>query len=349
MMNILYVLAAIVILGVIVAVHEFGHYLAGRLTGMGILEYSIGMGPKLFGFEKSGIKYSLRAIPLGGYCAFLGEDEAMADPRAMRNQKVWKRLITVAAGPLMNFVLAFVVAVAFYSAYGAYEPAPVVASLVEGSAAEAAGFEPGDVITWVEGDYISMDAAGQAGLIERIREADGSTPILFDVDRGGEQVQISLTPEWNEEAGAYQIGVMLGTVPVDLGFIESVKLGGVAMVEMSGMMIDGLRQLFGSKEMLEQTMGPVGIVTTVSRDVSQGFDMVLNWVVIISLNLGIMNLLPIPGLDGGRLLFLIYEGIFRKPIPTDKEAIVHVIGLVLVLAFLAVITFKDVTRIFIGG
>jgi len=349
MMSVVYVLAAIVMLGLIVAVHEFGHYLAGRLTGMGILEYAIGMGPKIFGFEKGGIKYSLRAIPLGGYCSFLGEDEAMDDPRAMRNQKVWKRFVTVAAGPLMNFVLAFVVIVAYYCAYGAYQSAPLVADVVAGSVAETAGFAAGDVITAVGDVQISMDASGQSLLIENIRSADDSAPVVFEVDRNGEKMQISLVPEWSEEAGAYQIGVMLGGTIVRLGLIDGIRLGGVALVEMSTMMIDGLRQLFGNKEMLEQTMGPVGIISTVSRDVSQGMDMVMNWIVIISLNLGIMNLLPVPGLDGGRLLFLTYEGIFRKPIPTDKEAIVHLIGLLLVLAFLVFITFKDVANIFTGG
>jgi len=348
-MNILYVIAAIVILGVIVAVHEFGHYIAGRLTGMRILEYAIGMGPRLCGFEKSGIKYSLRLFPFGGFCAFAGEDDASEDSRAMRNQQVWKRFITVAAGPVMNFVLAFVMLVVFYTAYELYEPAPVIASLVEGSAAEMAGFAPGDVITMVENEPVSMDSAGQSRLIELIREADEGRTIAFEVDRNGETIELALTPEWNEEAGAYQIGVMLGTVPVRLSFGEAVRYSGFMMAEMSTAMVDVWRQLFTNKEVLESTMGPVGIITTVSRDVSQGMHMVINWIVVISLNLGIMNLLPVPGLDGGRLLFLIVEGVRRKPIPVEKEAWVHAAGLILLLCFVAFITFKDVARLFIGG
>lgn len=135
MMTLLYVLTAVVILGVIVAVHEFGHYLMGRITGMAILEYAIGFGPKIFGFEKGGIKYTLRAIPLGGYCAFLGEDDDADDPRAMRKQPVWKRFLTVVSGPLMNFVLAFVATVVLIWGYGSGMGVPVVHSVVENSAA----------------------------------------------------------------------------------------------------------------------------------------------------------------------------------------------------------------------
>ena len=337
------------ILGVIVAVHEFGHYLVGRLTGMGILEYAIGFGPKLFGFEKGGIKYSLRLIPLGGYCAFLGEDEAMDDPRAMRNQAVWKRFLTVAAGPAMNFVLAFVATVALIWGYGTYQSAPVVHSLVEGSAAQEAGILPGDVITAVDGVEITMDAQGQALLIGTIQKTEAGAEIALDVDRNGEKMRFSIVPEFNEEDGVPQVGVMLGTVPLRFGFLESVAMSGRTMIAMTGAMLDGLRQLFTTKDAIDQTMGPVGIISTVSQQVSEGFDMALNWIVIISLNLGIMNLLPVPGLDGGRLLFLIVEGVRRKPIPTDKEAWVHAGGILLLLGLIAVITFRDIMRIFTGG
>lgn len=348
-MSILYIFAAIVILGVIVAVHEFGHYLMGRLTGMAILEYAIGFGPKLLGFEKGGIKYSLRLIPLGGYCAFLGEDEAMDDPRAMRNQPVWKRFLTVLSGPLMNFMLAFVATVALIWGYGAYQRAPLVVSLVENSVAVEAGIEPGDVITAVDGVEITMDAAGQQLLIGTIQASDGATEMTLEIDRGGETIMVDVVPEMDVEAGVCQIGVMLGAIPIRFSFAESVAMSGRTMVSLCGAMLDGLRQLFTTKDAIDQTMGPVGIISTVSEQVSQGFDVALNWIVIISMNLGIMNLLPVPGLDGGRLLFLIVEGVRRKPIPTEKEAWVHAGGILLLLGFIMVITFRDIMRIFTGG
>ncbi|MDO4740165.1 MAG: RIP metalloprotease RseP [Eubacteriales bacterium] len=347
-MSVLYVLAAIVILGLIVAVHEFGHYIAGRLCGIGILEYSIGFGPRLLGFERGGIKYSLRLIPLGGYCAFLGEDEGMDDPRAMRNQPVWKRLVTTAAGPLMNFVLAFLLMIVFYNAFDVYQSAPVLYEVVEGSAAQEAGLEAGDVIVSVNGERLTCDPLGQAQLISTIRAA-GAQEVSLEIDRGGELLKKTLVPEYNEQDQAYQIGILLGTVPVRLNFVQSLQQSGYAMLNMSTMMVDALRQMFTSKEVIEQTMGPVGIISTVSQDMRQGADMVLNWAVVISLNLGIMNLLPVPGLDGGRILFLIIEGIRRKPIPVEKEAWVHAGGLLLLLGLIVVITFRDVARIFTGG
>lgn len=348
-MTVLYVLAAILILGVIVAVHEFGHYLMGRLTGMTILEYAIGFGPKIFGFEKGGIKYSLRAIPLGGYCAFLGEDEAMDDPRAMRNQPVWKRFLTVLSGPLMNFVLAFLATVLLIWGYGSYMNAPVVHSLVEDSAAQQAGLQAGDIITAVDGVAISMDSEGQALLISTIQQMDGGQEITLAVERNGEELEIVLVPQYNEESGVYQIGVMLGTVQVKYSLWESLRLSGGVMVGLTAAMLEGLKALFTTKEALDQTMGPVGIISTVSEQVSQGFDYVLNWIIIISMNLGIMNLLPIPGLDGGRLLFLLVEGIRRKPIPTEKEAWVHAIGVLLVFGLIIVITYRDIVRLITGG
>ena len=194
-----------------------------------------------------------------------------------------------------------------------------------------------------------MDAQGQALLIGTIQKTEAGAEIALDVDRNGEKLQFLIVPEFNEEDGVLQVGVMLGSVPLRFGFFESVALSGRTMVAMTGAMLDGLKQLFTTKEAIDQTMGPVGIISTVSQQVSEGFDMALNWIVIISLNLGIMNLLPVPGLDGGRLLFLIVEGVRRKPIPTDKEAWVHAGGILLLLGLVAVITFRDIARIFTGG
>lgn len=349
-MSVLYVLAAVVLLGVIVAVHEFGHYCMGRLTGMAILEYAIGFGPKIVSFTKNGIRYSLRLIPLGGYCAFLGEDADVADdPRAMRKQPVWKRFLTVLSGPLFNFILAFLATILLIWGFGMYENTPVVHALVEGSAAEQAGLAPGDSVTSINGLAISQDAKGQALLIDTIRSLAGEEEVPLTVLRGEETLSLSVTPQWNAEENVWQIGVLLGTVHVRYSFLTSVRLSGGVLMGLLAAMIESLKLLFTTKEAFEQTMGPVGIISTVSSQVSQGFDYVLNWVIIISANLGIMNLLPIPGLDGGRLLFLLVEGVRRKPIPAEKEAWVHAIGVILVLGLVVVITFKDILRLFTGG
>jgi len=343
--NFLYIIVAVLLLCLLIVVHELGHFIAGRLCGIGVIEFSVGFGPKLLGWRRKDTDYSIRAIPLGGYCKFVGEDDESSAPDAMNNMPVWKRFLTVAAGPAMNVLFAYLAAVLMLCMfYGTISPS--VDTVVDGSPAQQAQLMPGDVITAANGSEIAFDAEGTNALREIIQASDS---VQLTVDRGGETIELALTPEWNEEAGAYQIGVMLGTVPVRLSFGEAVRYSGFMMAEMSTAMVDVLRQLFTNKEVLESTMGPVGIITTVSRDVSQGMHMVINWIVVISLNLGIMNLLPVPGLDGGRLLFLIVEGVRRKPIPVEKEAWVHAAGLILLLCFVAFITFKDVARLFIGG
>ena len=153
--NLLYILLAIVILGVLVMVHEFGHYIVGRLTGMTVLEFSIGFGPKLLGWRRKGIDYSLRLIPLGGYCSFLGEDENNDDPRAMNNQPVWRRFLTVLAGPLMNFVFAFLICVVSMMLYEGVRSLPQIQEVAAGSPAAEAGIAPGDTIVAVNGREIT--------------------------------------------------------------------------------------------------------------------------------------------------------------------------------------------------
>ena len=349
MITVLYVLVAILILGLIVTAHEFGHYIVGRLTGMAILEFSVGFGPKIFGFRRGEIDYSLRAIPLGGYCAFLGEDEENPDPRAMRNMPVWKRFLTILAGPAMNFVLAFLAAVILIWGWGGSEGAPVVGTVVEESPAAEAGLLEGDVVSAIDGEALTCDDEGAARLVELIRAADASRALALTVDRGGETLEIDLVPAYNEEAGAYQIGILLGYIPVRYGFFQSVRLAGPYIGQITRMMLNALRALVTTGEGLKDTMGPVGIISFVSQEVRQGFDMALYLVIIISLNLGIMNLIPFPGLDGGRLLFLVVEAIRRRPVDPKKEGWVHAVGVIALLGLIVVITYRDIVRLFTGG
>ena len=172
MIKILYVIIAIFMLGFIVTIHEFGHYLVGRICGIGIVEFSIGMGPKLFGFQRKGIQYSIRAIPIGGYCAFVGEDEKNDDPRAMNNQPVWKRFLTVAAGPVMNFVLGYLFCAILLSSFIVAEYLPRIEEIYENTAAATCGIELGDVITDINGTPISFDQEGVAAVRETLNAAD---------------------------------------------------------------------------------------------------------------------------------------------------------------------------------
>ncbi len=347
--NVLYVLLAIVMLGIIVTVHEFGHYLVGRLCGIGVLEFSVGFGPRLFGWERKGIQYSLRAIPLGGYCAFLGEDERNDDPRAMNNQPVWKRFLTVLAGPFMNFVLAFVVCAIMLNAYFIAETYPIIDQVVQGMPAEAAGLMAGDKILSVNGVELTNDSAGVSLMLQTMQSGDLTKPVELSIERDGarQDFQMTAVPVEAEGATRYQIGIVFSSRT--FSFFESLREAGSYMAETTGMMLDSLKNLIFKGEGLEDTAGTVGIIAVVAQRAREGMYMVLWLMYIISLNLGIMNLLPIPALDGGRLLFLIVEAIRRKPIPPEKEGLVHAVGMVLILGLFVVLTYHDIARLVTGG
>ena len=347
--NILYILLAIVMLGIIVTVHEFGHYCVGRLCGIGIVEFSVGFGPRLLGWERKGIKYSLRAIPLGGYCAFVGEDERNDDPRAMNNQPVWKRFLTVLAGPFMNFVLAFVVCAIMLNAYFIAETYPIVDQVMEGMPAEASGLMAGDRILEVNGVELANDSSGVSLMLKTMQSGDMTRPIDLVVERDGQRMDfaITATPVESDGETRYQIGIVFSSR--NYGFFESIREAGSYMVETTGLMLDSLKNLIFKGEGLNDTAGTVGIIAVVAQRAREGFYEVLWLMYIISLNLGIMNLLPIPALDGGRLLFLIVEMIRRKPIPPEKEGMVHGIGMILLLGLFVLLTYHDIVRLVTGG
>lgn len=352
--NTLYVLLAILMLGIIVTVHEFGHYVVGRACGIGIKEFSVGFGPRIFGWERKGIKYSLRCIPLGGYCAFVGEDERNDDPRAMSNQPVWKRFLTVLAGPFMNFVLAFIVCVSMLAGYyqTTDEILPVVGQLIEGMPAQEAGLQPGDRILAVNGSEIPDGTAGAEHASALIQSGEDSAPVSLRVQRGEETLDFDIAPRVVDDGrggSVRQIGIYYSYRERRLTFSEALREAPGYTAEVMGMMLDSLRRLIFKGEGLEDTAGTVGIIAVVSQQARQGFQNVLWLMFIISLNLGIMNLLPLPALDGGRLLFLIIETIRRKPIPPEKEGLVHGIGMVLLLGLFVVLTYHDIVKLISGG
>lgn len=349
--NILYVLLAILMLGLIVTAHEFGHYLAGRLCGIGVVEFSIGFGPRIFGWERKGIQYGLRAIPLGGYCAFVVEDEQSDNPRAMNNQPVWKRFITVFSGPFMNFVLAFVVCAVMLNCFFVAETYPVIDQVVANTPAETADLQVGDEILAINDVSLTHDTEGVELLLSTMQSLDLTQPLTLNIQRGEATFPVSLTAQaiMDEATGNtnWQIGIVFKSRTYN--FIESVQQAGSYMVETTLMMLDSLKNLIFKGEGLQETTGAVGIIALVSQRARDGLYMVLWLMFIISLNLGIMNLLPLPALDGGRLLFLIVEGIRRKPIPREKEGLIHAIGLAILFGLMILLVFKDVIQLFNGG
>ena len=347
----MYVLIGILLLGILIAVHEFGHFIAARICGIEVMEFAIGMGPKLFGWTgKSGTKFSLRAIPLGGFCAFYGEDDVEGktkdDPRAYSKQNVWKRIFTVAMGPMMNFILAFLVALGFYWTSGMMEVLPVIDMVDPASPAAEAGIQPGDRIIAVDGvDYTDAPVTAiQAAL------NTGGAPVDVTLQqREGDSAQITLrlTPAWNEQAKRYLIGITFATRSTPLPLGTAVTKAWSYCKDAGTAVFDALSGLFTDPEIRDQVAGPVGTIQVVSQAVKKdGFDAFISLLVMISVNLGIMNLLPIPGLDGSRIVFHLIEAVRGKPIKPEREALVHFSGMIFLLGLMVFFTFKDVARIF---
>lgn len=357
-MTFLLVLAAILLLGILIVVHELGHFWAARLTGISVHQFSVGFGPKLLKWKskKYETEFMLRAIPLGGYCMFVGEDDAEGkhedDPRAYHKQKVWKRMLSVLMGPGMNFVLAFVVAVLLFYIGGVQTVIPYVSSVEPTGPAALAGFEAGDVLYSVNGQNI------QDGTTEKVVNVisgykAGDAPLAVTVLRGADlaPVTLSVTPFLDENTGKPRIGVMIGGMlapeKARISFGESVKLSYNTCVSAGKIILGGLRDLVFHGQGLEQSAGPVGIVSEIATQTREyGLDGYLYLLIILSINLGLVNLLPIPGLDGSRLLFMLVEAIFRKPINRKAEAVIHLTGFALLVTVMIFFTFKDIQRLF---
>lgn len=354
----MYIIIALLLLGILVTAHEGGHFLAARLTGIPVSEFAIGMGPKLLGWhsKKHGTQFSLRLIPVGGYCAFVGEDDAdgshMGQESAFNNQPVWKRMLTVLSGPLMNFVLAFVALVLFLWIGGIDTRTDYIDHFINVSAAGpaySAGLQDGDVIASVNG-VNTLDGTTDT-LINAIGSYQaGDAPLHMTILRGEDTFETDLTPFWDEEEGRYRIGITIQGYyrvekqPCTLG--EALYFSWDYCLYASGAIFDSLKGMVTTGEGLDQVSGPVGIVSMVSTQVETGgLTSFFTLLAIISINLGMMNLLPIPGLDGSRLVFFIIEAIRRKPVPPKKEALVHLIGMGLLMLLMVVLVFKDVARL----
>ena len=343
----MYVLIGILLLGILIAVHEFGHFIAARICGIEVMEFAIGMGPKLLGWTgKSGTKFSLRAIPLGGFCAFYGEDDVEGkskdDPRAYGKQNVWKRLFTVAMGPMMNFVLAFIVFLGFYWTSGMMEVVPVIEAVDATSPAAVAGMLPGDRITAVDGmDFTDAPVTD----IQAALNTNG-VPVEVTVLRGEDVHTLTMTPAWNEDYQRHMIGITFAQETRALPFGTAVRASWDYCVDAGSAVFTALKGIFTDPEIRDQVSGPVGAVDVVAKAVRQdGFIAFVSLLVLISVNLGIMNLLPIPGLDGSRIVFHLIEAVRGKPIKPEREALVHLIGMVFLFGLMIFFTFKDVLRL----
>lgn len=422
------IILALLVLSAIIIIHEFGHFILAKANGVGVTEFAVGMGPRIIKFQKGETLYCIKLLPFGGSCMMVGEDENSDDEKAFNNKSVWARISIIAAGPIFNFILAFIMAVIIVSNIG-YDPC-IVSRIQQDSAAMEAGIKEGDLIVAINGkkvyfsrdyslmemiypdetmnitymrngerfsttltpkymehDYYQMGIsiseleivsvsqgmpAYEAGILQNdvivaidgvmmenaqqavsaINNCGGKT-ICLTVLRNQEQMDIEVTPKIVHTSG-YETGLSVYYGRVRTNALETIRMSFHEVGYCIRTVVESLKMMIGGKVSKDDVAGPVGVVTLIGEVVEESksdgnFYVMLNlfnMVLMLSANLGVMNLLPLPALDGGRLVFLVIEAVRRKPIDREKEGMVHFIGIILLMLLMVFITFNDIMKLF---
>lgn len=373
------VILFIVIFCIVVVAHEFGHFIIAKANGIHVVEFSIGMGPTLLHFGKGDTKYSLKLLPIGGACMFEGEDGlkemdetdkedgdkdhkdqetreikedlgTLKKSGAFPDAPVWARIATVVAGPVFNFILAYIFSAIIVASIGS--DLPVIGTVGEGTAASEAGLMTGDEIVELNGKHIHLFR--EISLEAMLNEGE---PVNIVYERDGQRTAVTLNPKYSEKDGRYYYGI------APLNGYTKFSLPGVAEYSFYEVKywidttIRSLGMLVTGKAGIKDLSGPVGMVDAVDTIYTESKQdgafyvwlNMLNFAILLSANLGVLNLIPFPALDGGRLLFLVIEAIRRKPIPPEKEGIFHFVGFALLMLLMVVVMYNDIARLVTGG
>ena len=351
----IYIIAAILIFGVLIAVHELGHFLAAKACGVRVNEFAIGMGPALLKKTKGDTQYSLRLLPIGGFCAMEGEEEDSSDPAALNNQGFWQKLLIFAAGALMNFLAGLIIILVLYAGVKAVN-VPVIRGFAEGCPLEsAAGLQEGDRILSIDGEriYTFSDVSlllgrNKTGDFDLVIRRDGQKLRLenFHMERG----------EYLDQSGEKFTGFGLYFGAEELTFGGRLKYCWNQAVDFVRLVRLSLQMLITGEAGFSDMSGPVGIVSTIttvgeqSESAAAAAANIAYLAALIAVNLAVMNLLPLPALDGGKIFFLVVNAlcmrIIRKQIPAKFENYVHLAGFILLMGLMLVITFQDVLKLF---
>jgi len=351
------ILSAVVVLGVLIVVHEFGHFIVAKWAGVGVLKFSVGFGPKLFSRTVNGTEYALSAIPLGGFVKMVGEDPDSSEPVnpliSFSHQNVWKRIAIVVAGPVFNLIFAFVALTLVLVVYGQAVPSDVakVGRVMGDMPAARAGLQAGDVVTSVD----QTPVANWDALSAAIR-ASGGQSVTLSVQRSGRAVELTLTPEaqpdkniFGEVVGqAYVIGIERGSEQVNVSPLEAISNGAKQTVWWIQTLVMSVVKIFQGRISSQDIGGPLLIIQAAGQQAQVGFESLLRFMAVISINLGILNLLPIPILDGGHLLFFLIEIVMRRPLEVRHREIAQQVGLVILIGLMAFAFYNDILRIVRG-
>ena len=337
-----YLLVMVFVFGILIFIHEFGHFFTARRCGVAIKEFAIGMGPTLFSWQskKYETKYALRAFPIGGFVSMVGEDEASDDVNAFCNKKVWQRMLITVAGPLMNLILGFILMLAVVLIQG-----PVATTTIgefDENALSATHLQVGDEILEVDGTRVR---SGNEVLYEIMNQ--GYEPIDILVKRNGSKILVEdvVFPTFEDQ------GVTFGDMDFQVlleerTFLNTISQTFTRSVSTVKMVVDSLVGLLSGRFGIDAMSGPIGVAEVVGEAAKTSALSFLYIVTVLTINLGVFNLIPFPALDGGRFLFLIIEGIRRKPINRNVEAYINFAGIVLLFGLMIFISFKDVLKLF---
>lgn len=367
-----------IIFGVVVIAHEFGHFIIAKANGISVVEFTVGMGSCIFSVKKGGTKYAIRLLPLGGACIFEGEDgierdtekkeaesgeadpqqdvqQAVANtelgskkkPGAFPDAPVFARIATVLAGPVFNFVLAFLMSTIIVGSYGT--DLPVVQQVSDGGAAQLAGMQDGDRILSMNGKRIHLYR--EISLASMLNKGED---IAVTYERDGKQYDTVIKPIYDESAGRYYMGLYGVGSYQKFGIFGTVKYSLYEVGYWINTTVKSLELLIQGQVSKDDVSGPVGMAQTVTQIYDQSkpdgiyyiWLNMLNFAILLSANLGVLNLLPFPALDGGRLVFLLVEAVRGKPVPPEKEGLVHMIGMACLMLLMVFVLYNDLTKIF---
>lgn len=335
---VLQIIYTVLILGFLILIHEFGHFICAKLTKTKVNEFALGMGPAIFKKQGGETLYALRLFPIGGYVAMEGEDDTSEDPNGFDKKNIWARLLIVSAGALMNLILGFIITLILVMRVGI--PSLMVGEFLENSISDDYGLRVGDVILKIDDRKIGSyaDIGTTFALNFNLESVD------VTVLRNGEEIVLEdvVFPKEEQAEGLSSFSVDFKVYSQKKTFKNVMKETFSRTGSYISMMYESLGQLITGKMSVKYVSGPVGISNAIADSAKLGINAILSLVSLISLNLAVMNLLPLPALDGGRLIFLIIELVTRKRVPKKYEAVVHFVGLVVLLGIMVLIVFKDI-------
>jgi regulator of sigma E protease len=345
-----YLIPFVFVLGLLIVIHELGHFLLAKLTGIRVERFSIGFPPRLFGKKIGDTDYCISAVPMGGYVKMSGMiDESMdagsinGEPYEFMSKPIWVRMLVILAGPLFNVLLAVLIFAASFYITGIAEPVgPVVGKVVENMPAQTAGLQPGDIVRSIDGKPVST----WEELVALVHAAPEKS-ITMLLQRGSETLTVQMTPTLEKIQNIGLVGIEPKTISRKPGLISAAGMGIGSAYRLTILVFKSFAMLFtGQVSLKEGLAGPVRIAQMAGDSAKGGFGSLLMFAAFLSLNLGILNVLPIPVLDGGHLLFLAIEAIIRKPISVKIKLVVQQIGMALLLALMLFVIFNDFSHIF---